>query len=304
METNGPTGETTKHVLVPYSMYQATPELKEVFNCTDGDTPLTAACRNNYVLAVNALLSLGADPEFCCMYQSEDCDDPSASNSPLYIAAIHKHVHVVNALMSERGVSRKSAAEVAFKLVNEGHFESAHILYEAGVIPCQQTFISAVRFGAVGLTKYLIRTQPVPKNIIFHAAVAGSPEMLDLFDPHVKNDFGQSPLHIAAYWDNADGVKFLLSKGLSPYERDQDGRIPLNGAGPGATKILVRTQVAWEVELVCSFNYSFSPHNSARGGGSIQPTQSIQLWVQPLEIQRVTPHFFSFSGILLLKTTV
>lgn len=303
METNGPTGETTKHMLVPYSMYPATPELKEVLNCRD--TPLTLACRKNDVSAVNTLLSLGADPEFCCNYSpSEDCDDPSASNSPLYIAAIHKHVHVVNALMSERGVSRKHAAEVAFKLVNEGHFEPAHILYEAGVIPCQQTFISAVRFGAVGLAKCLIRTQPVPKNIIFHAAVAGSPEMLNLFDLHVKNDFGQSPLHIAAYWDNADGVKFLLSKGLSPYERDQDGRIPLNGAGPGATKILVRTQVAWEVELVCSFNYSFSPPNSVRGGGSIRPTQRIQNWVKPLEIQRVTPQFFSFSGILLLNLTV
>ena len=47
-------------------------------------------------------------------------------------------------------------------------------------------------------------------------------------DPNIQDQYGDTPLHIAAHGGHDDVVKLLLEYGADPTVKDKDGRTPLD----------------------------------------------------------------------------
>jgi ankyrin repeat protein len=57
-------------------------------------------------------------------------------------------------------------------------------------------------------------------------------------DPNIKNKYGETPLHKAAFGGRVDVVKLLLEHGVDPNTQDKYGRTPLHEAAYGAMSTL------------------------------------------------------------------
>jgi len=49
-------------------------------------------------------------------------------------------------------------------------------------------------------------------------------------DANIKNNSGETPLHVACYLGQVDSVRVLLAAGADPYEKDDLGRTPRDRA--------------------------------------------------------------------------
>src|SRR6476659_7811714 len=53
---------------------------------------------------------------------------------------------------------------------------------------------------------------------------------LDLNDVNLRGNFGNTPLHVAATWDDADAVEALVIAGANPNSSGEEGMTPLHRA--------------------------------------------------------------------------
>ncbi len=95
---------------------------------------------------------------------------------------------------------------------------------------CQITFQMNSGFEKVGEVCESIKDDG--RTALHGSAARGDTEELrmfiDEFDVNVKDENGQTPLHLASIWGAKKSVKFLLKKGADPGLKDNQGKTPLD----------------------------------------------------------------------------
>jgi ankyrin repeat protein len=64
-------------------------------------------------------------------------------------------------------------------------------------------------------------------------------------DPNTQDEYGDTPLHWAAFGDNVEVVKLLLEYGADPTVKDKDGRTPLDLARVKGRREVVSVIEEW-----------------------------------------------------------
>ena len=200
--------------------------------------PLVGHTRHERLTLVEILLAAGADPNARTI---------SDDHTPLHFAAQHGTAEIVAALLAagaDPNARRKSGWTPLHIAAEFGTATSVTALLEAGA--------DASAAGRNGMTPFdlaernlnLAGTDVIRRleNLncknwysakFFEVAAATDIERCMALgsDPNVRNAFGESPLHMAAYVGNAEALVALLAGGADIEQRsNRDGRTPLHAA--------------------------------------------------------------------------
>jgi ankyrin repeat protein len=195
-----------------------------------GTWAVGAAVFHDDARAVALLMeALGADAGQAKQQATDALSDAAASASPVVVAALLAAGADPNA-HDENDVSALRLA------VRAGKNETAALLASRGA-PDDSTdidrFIGACRRADRVAAEKLLAAHPDLRGrltdddsaALFEAANSASGDALNLmlelgFSPHVRNGFGEQPLHTAAYAGNAEAVRYLLDAGADVLARD------------------------------------------------------------------------------------
>jgi ankyrin repeat protein len=203
---------------------------------SDGDTALHMAAAGGDADIVLALLDARANANI----------KDSRGDSPLHVASFYGHAYVVQILINRGAVleERNNAGFTALHYASlNGHMEAVKTLLDAGADVNAQNFqtgATAILIATIGNLIDVVRllianggdpTIPTDFGVsALHeaAAVKGSNALMELLineglDVDTLNYDGVTVLEFATYYGNADAVRFLLSKGASPYLGAGDG---------------------------------------------------------------------------------
>lgn len=200
----------------------------------------------------SAVAILDKRPEL--IYARNDIGETALSRA---VGSLHPNQRLVKLLL-ERGAKvniRLSTSETPLHLAaSKGHVAIVRPLLDHGAEVNAQTrdgltpLNLAVRFQHPEAAK-LLASRGADVNVFDAAALGQIRKLRHLFNgkptlARAVDRFGQTPLHIAALWDQVEAAKLLLAYGADPRATDLAGRTPRDIAsefGSGAVQRLLES---------------------------------------------------------------
>jgi ankyrin repeat protein len=214
----------------------ADPNIKD----QDGNTPLHHAVAKGHLQIAKELLRAGANPNI----------DNTNHKTPLHFATQHGYFDIVQTLLitganpSAQNKQGKTACDIAFEFSHQEIFEYLNKVPQ--LITALKTALD--RNSLDTIKKLMLQGAPLvdeQKNYLLHDTIGTyikvKPQEYDkkvrtlisaagLVACGIRNQKGQTPLHIAAIQGNCWAAEFLLRKGAYPNIADYRGNTPLHYA--------------------------------------------------------------------------
>ncbi|XP_018721080.2 protein ACCELERATED CELL DEATH 6 [Eucalyptus grandis] len=187
-------------------------------NCR-GDTPLHLAARAGRTAAAGVLIDRALDVGWGEIWQALVQVKNDRGNTPLHEAVVNGHLDVARILRGKDlqpvYLENKEGKCPVSLAVERGNLEVLGLLLEEPLDPWRIQGVSpihaAVLHGKIGMLQKIS---------------ASNPRLFEL-----KDGRGRTPLHLAAYINYCDGIKYLLEEfASSAVEYDRDGHFPIHVA--------------------------------------------------------------------------
>jgi len=222
-----------------------------------GETALHMAVENGHIKIVIQLLDSGADIE------AQD----NVGKTPLYPAVVNKDRAMIQLLL-ERGASMETKDDlgrtIIFTAIETGQLDIIHILMDRAL----DIHITDIR----------------GQGLIHYAAAIGLETIVQLFldDIEREDDFGRTPLHIAADAGHKDVVQLLLKANANVEARTFSGQSPLHYVAAAGNASIAKLLLDHGANIKAHDNYGASILYTAATAG--EPAEAVvDLLVKEIE---------------------